>query len=358
MRPVRAVRHVCVWAALMLALPGCQGLPSALAPDPITVPTPPADAVVRERAAPDTAPPVAALDSAGGAAGTQGTDTAGQAAAPEGPVRVAAAAPPWPIGPGGAVLQGGDGARAAAEPGSVAEGAPDASSPALAESGAVTMADGSPGRGTEALLEGPTLRRVAAYPGQVDGPALDSRSALEQGLSLLRAGQPDRAHAAFMRALRLGRHPAAALTGAGLAAEARGLLTRARDYLEAASRRAPESMVVQNNLGVVLFRLGEYGAAHRAFRRAFALSSGRNRAARRNLDRAADAVAGTMPASDPRVTHRLSRAGADRYLLEAQTTPPDRFRPLTSADTALDTGPAMGETGTVSRSSAEDVMAP
>lgn len=153
-------------------------------------------------------------------------------------------------------------------------------------------------------------------------------SDLERGLALLRAGAPGQAHRAFMRALRTGRRPAAALTGAGLAAEARGMLTPARRYFEMARDLAPHSDVVHNNLGVVLYRLGEYEAAERSFRTAFALSSGQNRAALGNLHRAEARADARLVPPDPAVSHRLQRTGKGSYRLVAiGDTQPSRAVP-------------------------------
>lgn len=140
-------------------------------------------------------------------------------------------------------------------------------------------------------------------------------SALEQGVAFLRVGEPDQAHKAFMRSLRTEPHPAAALTGAGIAAEAQDLLTLARRYFEMARDLAPNSEVAHNNLGVVLYRLGDYARARRAFYAAYALSSGRNDLARRNLALSEAAVRATYPRTDSRESHEVQRIGRSEYRL-------------------------------------------
>ncbi len=88
---------------------------------------------------------------------------------------------------------------------------------------------------------------------------------------------------AFVRSLRIEGQTAGALSGAGVAAEKQGLLGEAKQYFELAVNLVPDSVVAHNNLGAVLYRLGEYHAAKQAFLAAFALSSGTNGVANRNL---------------------------------------------------------------------------
>ena len=142
----------------------------------------------------------------------------------------------------------------------------------------------------------------------------DTVSALQQGIALLRAKEPELAYRAFLQSLRTEHEPAAALAGAGMASQALGLLGRARWYLERSAELAPHSHVTQNNLGVVLYNLGEYAEAEAAFRAAFALSSGRNAAAGRNLEmaerrRAHDALPAEAPGP------RIERLGDSAYRL-------------------------------------------
>ena len=108
-------------------------------------------------------------------------------------------------------------------------------------------------------------------------------SYLTLGRNLLAANQPQRATRAFLRSLNNEGLTAEALTGAGVAAERQGLLNQARHFFEQARDQAPDSVMVYNNLGAVLYRMGEYQAARNAFRRAFALSSGTSTIAEHNL---------------------------------------------------------------------------
>jgi len=176
-------------------------------------------------------------------------------------------------------------------------------------------------------VAGDAQRPDRAHPTPGARSAARRLSPLEHGLALLRADQPEAAHAAFVRALRTGVRPAAALTGAGLAAEARGMLGAARRYFEMARDLAPRSDVVHNNLGVVLYRMRDYGSAHRAFRTAFALSSGRNEAAARSMKLAQAAASGEVPDSDDLLTHRLQRTGSGSYHLSPIAKAPSTAAP-------------------------------
>lgn len=192
---------------------------------------------------------------------------------------------------------------------------------------------GGPSAGSVAPADrGPTVAGYGQRPDRAQSAprarfAARRPSPLEHGLALLRADQPEAAHAAFVRALRTGERPAAALTGAGLAAEARGMLGAARRYFEMARDLAPRSDVVHNNLGVVLYRMHDYGPAQRAFRTAFAVSSGRNEAAARNMKLAQDAAAGEVPDSDHLLTHRLQRTGSGSYQLSPIAEAPPAAAP-------------------------------
>ncbi len=146
---------------------------------------------------------------------------------------------------------------------------------------------------------------------------------LDLGRRLLAADQPEQAENAFIRSLRVEGVTAAALTGAGVAAERQGMLTEARRHFEAAGRRAPGSAVAQINLGVVLYRLGELYAARRAFEHALELSGGTNEIAARNIAvseaairQAEIAAAGQADRPQPELTPRwVERVGPARYRL-------------------------------------------
>jgi Flp pilus assembly protein TadD len=154
---------------------------------------------------------------------------------------------------------------------------------------------------------------------------------IAEGTLLLRAGDPQGAYRHFIRAINTGERRAQALTGAGLALEAQGMLTRAREYLERARDLAPGAAVTHNNLGVVLYRLGEYREARRAFRTAFAVSSGQNGVARANLELAEREIAARrMPEATP-VTLRVQRLGSSEYRLLGPAPAPGDDAPLPAA---------------------------
>ena len=143
---------------------------------------------------------------------------------------------------------------------------------------------------------------------------------LDLGRAYLQAGDTRLAKAAFIRSIRVEGVSAAALTGAGIAAERQGLLTEARRFFELALKRAPSSEIAHNNLGTVQYRLGDYLGAKRSFETAFAISSGTNRVAAHNLGLAELALQqkaeGEIPVTENPVP--LQREGTSEYrLLEA-----------------------------------------
>ena len=146
-------------------------------------------------------------------------------------------------------------------------------------------------------------------------------SYLDLGRALLQQSRIDLAYDAFIRSIRIEGTTAAAFTGAGIAAERQGLLSEARSFFEKARAQAPNSVLAHNNLGAVHFRLGEYHAARRAFQAAFALSSGKNEIAARNLNVAELAIEreGENGANLARNPIQLQRMGSGAYKLE-----PDR----------------------------------
>lgn len=108
-------------------------------------------------------------------------------------------------------------------------------------------------------------------------------SYIEIGRRLLAAGEYETAIKAFMRSVRIEGVSAAAMTGAGVAAEQLGRVREARGYFEAAVELDPNSILARNNLGVALYKLGDYHNARAAFEAAFALSDGANEVAAQNL---------------------------------------------------------------------------
>lgn len=137
------------------------------------------------------------------------------------------------------------------------------------------------------------------------------------GRQMLLAGQPELAHDAFIRSLRVEGVSAAAITGAGLASARLGLLHNARRHFERATELAPGSVTAQNNLGAVLYRLGEYHTAHKAFQAAFKLSSGTNRVAAQNLGVTEMAIARAERQELPIVPNPVpsQRRGTGEYIL-------------------------------------------
>ncbi len=147
-----------------------------------------------------------------------------------------------------------------------------------------------------------------------------SQSALDRGIELLRLGEPALAHKAFIRAIRTEQDTAAALTGAGVAAERLGQLSKAEAYFQTVAKLSPSSVLAQNNLGVIQFRRGNYVAARHAFQRAFALSSGQNDLARRNILVAEEALVGRLDDSDVATSHALVRLGSSEYRLSEMSS--------------------------------------
>ena len=106
---------------------------------------------------------------------------------------------------------------------------------------------------------------------------------LDLGINLLRTNQNDLARKAFIRSIRTEGATAEAFSGAGVAAERQNLLGEALKFFEKAHRLAPESVLTNNNLGAIHYRMGDYHAAKRAFQAAFAISSGTSEISEKNL---------------------------------------------------------------------------
>ena len=138
------------------------------------------------------------------------------------------------------------------------------------------------------------------------------------GKRLIDAGEYDLAIDAFERSILIEGVSAAAMTGAGIAAEKRGLISMASRYFERARELAPESELANNNLGVVLYRLREYYRARQAFQAAFALSDGRNELALRNL-RLTERIIKDIEAGrryvDPALNMEVRRLGSSEFEL-------------------------------------------
>lgn len=195
---------------------------------------------------------------------------------------------------------------------------------------ALLLVAGSPltgctGTGPLAGLESPPASPAVA----AQGPGAGGYLAL--GKRLLTIDEPELAYDAFLASIRTEGLTAEALTGAGIASEKQGLLTEARRFFERALTLDPESLAANNNLGVVLFRLREYYPAREAFRAAFALSSGQNEIAVRNLNRVEEVVAQIEEAetSDPAVSYRVVRLGTSEFRI---TPPPEGTAELIEAN--------------------------
>lgn len=144
------------------------------------------------------------------------------------------------------------------------------------------------------------------------------------GVQMLATREPSQAERAFNRSLAVEGVSARALTGLAIASAQQGMLTRARNQLETARRIAPEDVAVHNNLGVVLYDLGEYHAARQSFQTAFLLSSGGSEVAALNLEKAEAAIALTESGTieDPAISHVIQRMGENEYrLLETNESP-------------------------------------
>ena len=162
---------------------------------------------------------------------------------------------------------------------------------------------------------------LAALGNPPDSLAQPRTTYLDLGRSYLETGELRLARAAFIRSLRVEGTSAAALTGAGIAAERQGLLSEAQRLFELALKLAPSSEIAHNNLGAVQYKQGDYQGAKRSFQTAFAISSGTNRVAAHNLGLAELALKekaeGEIPITENPVP--LQREGTSEYrLLEAE----------------------------------------
>lgn len=151
--------------------------------------------------------------------------------------------------------------------------------------------------------------------------ATSERSYLDQGRILLRRGDYQGAQDAFIRSIRIEGQTVAALSGAGVASEKQGLLSEARRYFELAAATQPNSIMAHNNLGAVLYKLGDYTLAKQAFQAAFALSSGGNEIAARNLAITQQAIRREYGASADQEVNpaTLQRLGSGEYKLLEET---------------------------------------
>jgi Flp pilus assembly protein TadD len=161
----------------------------------------------------------------------------------------------------------------------------------------------------------------------IESPATVEPQATETYLSLgkrlLAAREPDLAMKAFVASMTKEGISAEAMTGAGIAAQQQGLLTSAQRYFIQARELAPNSVITHNNLGVVLYLLEEYYPAREEFRTAYALSSGRNEMAERNLNRVEETIAGIEQVAETNtaISHDVVRLGSSEFRLVESASP-------------------------------------
>lgn len=117
---------------------------------------------------------------------------------------------------------------------------------------------------------------------QRPGPASDVPP-LELGLRLLKSGEPTLALSAFNRALGKGDVTAEALTGVAVALHRLGRRKESVRFLKSALDIDPNFAIARNNLGVLLYELGDISGAVSEFEIAYALSDGLNRDISTNL---------------------------------------------------------------------------
>jgi len=174
----------------------------------------------------------------------------------------------------------------------------------------------------EGMSEGMATDAIASAAVR-EAPAGQTRPYLALGKRMLAAREPSLATKAFFASMNAEGISAEAMTGLGIAAQQQGLLTSARRYFEQARELAPDSVFAHNNLGVVLYKLKEYYPARNAFRRAFALSSGKSEMAEHNLNRVEATIARLeeVPKTDPAITHEVVRLGNGVFRLVTAASP-------------------------------------
>lgn len=117
---------------------------------------------------------------------------------------------------------------------------------------------------------------------QRPGPA-SNVPPLELGLRLLKSGEPTLALSAFNRALGQGDVTAEALTGVGVALHRLGRRKESVRFLRSAIDVDPNFAIARNNLGVLLYELGDVPGAVSEFEIAYALTEGLDRDVATNL---------------------------------------------------------------------------
>jgi Flp pilus assembly protein TadD len=116
----------------------------------------------------------------------------------------------------------------------------------------------------------------------VTNAAGDVKDPMDLGLRLMRANQPSQALSAFNRALAV-EVTVEGLVGVSSAYHALGQSKQAEQLLRAAIKRDANFALARNYLGIILYEAGDYAAAERELRRAYAITGGENAAIATNL---------------------------------------------------------------------------
>lgn len=159
---------------------------------------------------------------------------------------------------------------------------------------------------------------------QRPGPAADVPP-ITLGLRLLRSGEPSLALNAFNRALSEGELTAEALTGLGVALHQLGRSKVAARILRSAVDVKPNFAIAHNNLGVVLYELGDVSAALGELEIAYALTDGVDQTIATNLG-ITELAATRQPETiitEEDVAFDVIRFGHGVYRLEPRTTAPE-----------------------------------
>ncbi|RMF40345.1 MAG: tetratricopeptide repeat protein [Alphaproteobacteria bacterium] len=171
------------------------------------------------------------------------------------------------------------------------------------------------------------LLRYSGPPAPLFAPPIPEQDPVAVGHRLMAAGEYELALRRYEEALVRDPGSVPALIGVGTANQRLGRLKRAEKFLVRAVELAPDSVAGWNNLGVVRYKLGEYKAAHAAFRTAFALDGGRSESIRRNLELARFRSPETVDIDRVASEFELVRRGDGTYLLvdrkAAPETPPE-----------------------------------
>ena len=148
---------------------------------------------------------------------------------------------------------------------------------------------------------------------------------LQLGLRLLKSGEPTLALSAFNRALGQGDVTAEALTGVAVSLHRLGRRKEAARFLKSAVDVDPNFAIAHNNLGVVLYELGDISGAVGELEIAYALTDGLNRDVATNLGIAETITAQTefeTIVTDDNVTFDVIRFGHGVFRLAPRDEPP------------------------------------